>query len=112
MEGNVASAFPVHLGTGKPFVLLGLILCPRSLPPAMQSPSPSPILPPRAQSLHSETPYNCAGPKQHPQIFTEGLTSKLQNSTLWRPSFGGAASPLPCTSPKHRPCLKLEHHPA
>ena len=41
-EGNGASAFPVHLGTGKPVGLLDLILCLWSLPPAAQSPSPAP----------------------------------------------------------------------
>ena len=34
-EGNGASTFPVHLGTGKPVGLPGLILCPWSLPPAV-----------------------------------------------------------------------------
>ena len=55
-EGNVASTFPVHLGTGEPVGLPGLILCPQSLPPAMQSPSPAPTPPSRAPPLHSETP--------------------------------------------------------
>ena len=55
-EGNTASAFPVHLGTGEPVGLLGLILCPLSLPPAVQSPGPTPTPPPRAPPLHSETP--------------------------------------------------------
>ena len=45
MEGNGTSAFPVHLGTGEPVGLLGLILCPQSLLPAMQSPSPAPTSP-------------------------------------------------------------------
>ena len=60
-KGNGASAFPVHLGTGKPVELLGLILCPRSLPPATQSPSPTLTPPPRAPPLYSETPSNELG---------------------------------------------------
>ena len=55
-EGNGASAFPVHLGTREPTGLLGLILRPRSLAPAAQSPSPAPTPPPRAPPLHLETP--------------------------------------------------------
>ena len=57
-EGNVASAFPVHSGTGQPVRLPDLNLCPRILPPAMQNPSPAPTPPPRAPLLHSETPSN------------------------------------------------------
>ena len=53
MEGNAASAFPVHLGTGKPVGFRGLILCPWSLPPAGQNPSPTPTPPTRAPPLHS-----------------------------------------------------------
>ena len=96
-EGNMASTFPVHLGTREPVGLPGLILCPRSLPAAVQSPSPAPTPPPRAPPLHSETPSvnpsNHAGPKPHPHTLTQGLTSKLQNSTLQRPSFRGCLSP-------------------
>ena len=40
-EGNVASAFPVHLGTGEPVGLPGLILCPgASLLPCRAQASP------------------------------------------------------------------------
>ena len=101
-ERNVASDFPVHLCTGEPVGLPGLILCPQSLPPTIQSPSPTPTSPPRALPLHSEnhseTPSNCAGPNPHPHTLTQGLTSKLQNSTFQRPPFRYAASPLPHTS--------------
>ena len=41
-EGKGASAFPVHLGSGVPVGIPGLILCPWSLPPATQSPSLAP----------------------------------------------------------------------
>ena len=89
-----------HIGTRDPVGLLGLILCPWSLPPSTQNPSPAPTPPPRAPPLHSETPSetpsNHAGPKPHPHTLTQGLTSKLHNSTLQRPPFGRAASPLPC----------------
>ena len=90
-EGNVASAFPVHLGTGEPAGLPGLIFCPWSLPPATQNPIPAPTPPPRALPLHSETPSetpsNCTGPKPHPHTLTQGPTAKLWNSTLQRPAF-------------------------
>ena len=117
MEGNAASTFPVHLGTGEPVGLPGLILCPQILPPSAQNTSPTPTPPHRAPPLHSETPSenpsNRAGPKPHTHILTQGLTSKLWNSTLWRPSFGCAASLLPQAGPKQRahPTLELEHHP-
>ena len=52
-EGNRASAFPVHLATGEPAGLSGLILCPQSQPPAVQSPSPTPTSSPR---LYLQTP--------------------------------------------------------
>ena len=98
MEENAASAFPVHLGTWELVGLPGLILCPQSLPPAMQSPSPAPRPPPRAPPLHSETPSetpsNCAGPKAHPHTLTQGLTTKLQSPTLCRQPLERAASPL------------------
>ena len=45
MEGNAASAFPVHLGTREPLGLPGLILCVQILPPAVQSPSHTPTPP-------------------------------------------------------------------
>ena len=51
MEGNLASAFPVHLGTGEPLRLPGLILCPQSLPLASYSPSPAPPPPPGPTSI-------------------------------------------------------------
>ena len=123
MEGNLASVFPVHLGTGE---FPGLILFPRSLPPAAQSPSPAPTPPPRALPLHSETPSespsNHAGPKPHPHALTQGLTSKLGNSTFRGPSVGGATSPLSRAGPKQgsapclnitltRPCPTLKSHP-
>ena len=40
-------------------------------------------------------PLQHAGPKPHPHTLTQGLTSKLWNSTLWRPPIGCAESPLP-----------------
>ena len=52
MEGSMASAFPAHLGTREPVELPGLILCPQSLPPATQSPSPAPTPTCRALPLH------------------------------------------------------------
>ena len=116
-EGNGASAFPVHLGTGKPVWLLHLILCAWSLPPAMQSPIPAPTRPPMALPLHLETPLRCAGPKPHPHTLTQGPTSKLPNSTLriccLSPSVQdlnrGLASRLNVAWP--RPCLRLKRHP-
>ena len=60
-EGNRASTFFVHLGTRRPVGLQGLILCPQSLPPAMQNPSPAPTPPPKAPPLHSETLSNMLG---------------------------------------------------
>ena len=56
-EENAAGAFPVHVGMGLP----GLMLCPRRLPPAAQSPGPAPTCPPRAPPLRSETPSNVLG---------------------------------------------------
>ena len=53
-EGNAASTFPAHLGTGETVGLQGLILCPRSLP-STESPSPAPTPRPRAPPLHLET---------------------------------------------------------
>ena len=55
-EGNGTNTFPVHLGTGEPVDLPGLILCPLSLPPATQNPSPAATPPPRTWPLHLETP--------------------------------------------------------
>ena len=52
-EGNVASAFPVQLGTREPLGLRGLNLCPQSLHPAPQSPSPIPRPTPSALLLHA-----------------------------------------------------------
>ena len=95
-EGNGASAFPVHLGTGEAVGLPDLILCPWGLPPAAQSPSPAPTPPHKALPLYletaSENPSYSAGPKPHPHTLTLGLTSKLPNSTLQRQPFGPAAS--------------------
>ena len=77
-ERNVASTFPVHLGTREPTGLLGLILCPWSLPPAAQSQSLTSTPPPRALPPNSRTPHSRgppfhvlplpfrAGPKQRP----------------------------------------------
>ena len=97
-EGKAASTFPVNVGTGESVGLPDLILFSWTLPSAMQSPSPMPTPPPRALPLHSETPSetpsNCTGPKIHPHTLTQGLTSKLKNSKLQRPSFPRAASPL------------------
>ena len=98
-EGNGASAFPVHLGTW------GAHWAPRpnplpSEPPCCHAePKPRPYTPTRALPLHSETPSetpsNHTGPKPHPHALTQALTSKLWNSTIQRPSFPRAASPVP-----------------
>ena len=108
-EGNGASTFPVHLGTGEPVGLLGLILCPRSLPPAMQSPSPAPTPPPRAPSLHAETPSNALGlnPTHTPSLRALPPNSRTPHSR--GPPFH--VLPLPFhTGPKQRPHPKLKRH--
>ena len=63
-EGNVASTFPVHLGTREPVGLPGLILCPQSLPPAIQNTSPAPTPPPRAPPPNSGAPQSEGPPLQ------------------------------------------------
>ena len=93
MEGKGTSAFPVHLGTGKPVGLPGLILCPRSLPPALQSPSPAPTPPPRAPPLHSETPSNVLGLNP---THTPSLRALPPNSELHTPE---ALLLMGCLSP-------------
>ena len=52
-RGSTASTFPAHLGTGELVGILGLILCPQSLHPAPQSPSPIPRPTPSALLLHA-----------------------------------------------------------
>ena len=109
MEGNTASAFPVHLGTGEPAGLLGLILCPWSLPPAAQSPSPAPTPPPRAPPLHSEAPSNMLGlnPTHKPSLRALPPNSRTPHSR--GPPFH--VLPLPfCTGPKQRPRPTLKCH--
>ena len=108
-KGMGASAFPIHLGTGKSVGLPGLILCPRSLPPAPQSPSPTLTPPPRALPLHLEIPSNELGLNP---THTPSLRALPPNSRI--PRSGGPPFhllPLPfCRGLKHRPML--EHHPA
>ena len=111
MEGNGASAFPVHLGTGKPVELLALILCPRSLPAAAQSPSPAPTPPPRAPPLHSETPSNELGlnPTHTPSLRALPPNPRTPHAT--GPPFH--LLPLPfCAGPKQRPHPTLQRRPA
>ena len=106
-EGNAASAFPVHLGTGEPVGLLGLILYPWSLPLAMQSPSPAPAPPP----LHSETPCNVLGlnPTHTPSLRALPPNSGTPHSR--GPPLDVLHLPF-CAVPKQRPCPTLECHPA
>ena len=109
---GTASAFPVHSGTGEPAGLLGLILRPRSLPPAAQSPSLAPAPPARAPSLHSETPSNALGlnpPTPHPHLRALPPNSGTPHSR--GPPLH--LLPLPfCKGPKQRPRPTLErHHP-
>ena len=100
------SVFPVHLGTREPVGLLGLILCPRSLPPAAQSPSPAPTSPARALPLHSETPfetpYNALGLNP-----THTPSPRALPPNSGPPHSGGPPfHMLPllfCTGPKQRP---------
>ena len=102
MEENAASAFPVHLGTGKPVGLLGLILCPRSLLSATQNRSPTPTPPPRTRPLHSETPSNELGlnPTHRPSLRALPPNSGTPHSR--GPPFD--VLPLPfCAGPKQRP---------
>ena len=113
MEGNAASTFPVHLAQGS---LLGshLILCPQSLPPAAQNPSPAPTPPPRALCLHSETPSetpsNVLGLNP---TYTPSSRALAPNSGT--PHSGGPPLdmlPFPFhEGPKQRACPRLEHHP-
>ena len=110
-EGNGAIAFPVHLSTGKPVGLLGLILCPQSLPPAKQNPSPAPTPPPRALPLHSETHTNALGlnPTNTPSLRVLPLNSRTPHSR--GPPFD--VLPLPFHGgPTQRSHPTLEHCPA
>ena len=105
-EGNMASAFPVHLGTGEPVGLPGLNLCPRSLLPAAHSPSPTPSPPP----LHSETPSNKLGlnPTHTPSPRALPPNSRTPHSR--GPPFH--VLPLPfCAGPKQRPHHTFECRP-
>ena len=115
MEGNMASAFPVHLGTGEPFRLLGLIFCPRSRPSGVQNANPAPTPPPRALPLHlenpSETPSNTLGlnPTHTPTLRAQPLSSRTPHSG--GPPFHMV--PLPFhAGPKQRPRPMLEGCPA
>ena len=111
MEGSRACAFPVHLGTRKPVGLLGLILCPRSLPPALESPSPTATPQPRALPLHPETPSNVLGlnPTHTPSLRALPPNSGTPHSR--GPPF--YVLPLPFhAGPKQRPRPMLERHPA
>ena len=128
-EQSGASAFPVHLGTGEAVELPGLILCPRSLLSAAQSPSlpihPHPGLylytrrpPPtelglnpthipsrRALSPNSGTPHS-RGPPFHgclsssAQVLSRGPTARLN-----------VALPGPCPTLKHHPPHPPRSHP-
>ena len=125
MEGNGASAFPVHLGTRKPVGFLGLILCPRSLPPAAQSPSPAPTPPPRApllpSEIPSETPSNTlglnpthtpsSGPHlQTPELYTpDALLSTCCLSPSAQVLSRGSTPMLDVPQPRPRPTFK--RHP-
>ena len=97
MEGNTASAFAVHLGTREPVGLPGLILCPQSLPPATQSPSPTPTTPlrplPLQMETHSENPSDCSGPKPDTYTLTQGLTSKFRTPHSETPLWTCCLSP-------------------
>ena len=53
MEGSMASTFPADLGTRERLGILGLILCPQRLPPALQSLNPAPTPPLRALLLQA-----------------------------------------------------------
>ena len=64
-------------------------------PSCHEEPKPRPYAPP-ISTLGD--PLQRAGPKPHPHTLTQGLISKLRNSTLQTPFFGRAASPLPCRS--------------
>ena len=83
---------------------------PSEPPSCRPEPEPHPYTPPRALPLNSETPSetpsNRTGPKPHPHTLTQELTSKLQNSTIWRPPFGRAASVL-VLSRGSTPCVKV-----
>ena len=110
MEENMASAFPAHLGTRNPVGLPGLILCPRSLPPATQSPSPANTSPPRAPPLHSETPSNALGLNP---THTPSLRALPPNSgTLHSRGPPFHVLPLPFhAGPKQRPHPMLQPGP-
>ena len=112
-EGNGGSTFPDHLGMGEPVGLQGLILCPWSLPPAAQNPSPAPTLPPRAPLLHSETPSETpsnelgVNPTHTPSPRALPPNSRTPHSR--GPPFD--VLPLPfCAGPKQRACPLLERH--
>ena len=110
MEGNVASAFLAHLGTGEPVGLPGLIFCPQSLPLSVQNPSPSPTPPPRALPLHLETHSNVLGlnTTHTPSLRTLPPNSGTPHSR--GPPFH--VLPLPFHGgPKQRPHPTLEHCP-
>ena len=109
-EGNVASTFSVHLGTGEPIGLWGLTLCPQNLPPAAQNPRPTPTPPPRALPLHLETPSNALGlnPTHTPSPRALPPNSRTPHSR------GSPLDLLPLpfhAGPKQRPCPILECQP-
>ena len=114
-EGHTASAFPVHSGTRERVGLLVLILCPRNLPPAVQSPSPTPTPPPRAPPLHaetpSETPSNALGLNPIHTPSPRALPPNSGTPHSRGPPFH--MLPLPfCAGPKQRPRPTLERCPA
>ena len=104
MEGKGASAFPVHLGTGKPVRLPGLILCPWSLPPATE-PKPHPYTPPRAPPLHLETPSTpLAHPHSGPYLQTPELHTREALLSTCCPSPSEqilSRGPTPCLNVPH-----------
>ena len=109
-KGNRTSAFPVHLGTGEPVGLPGLILCPWSLPPAMQNPSPAPTPPPRALPLHLETPSKKLGLNPTHTSSLRALPPNSRTPHPRGPPFD--MLPLPfCAGPKQKPHPTLEHRP-
>ena len=87
MEGNGASAFPVHLGTWEP-------VGPLEPPSCHTEPKPRPYTPTQGPTSTLGDSLQCAGPTPHPYTLMQGPTLKLRNSTLQRLSFPRAASPL------------------
>ena len=101
---------PCPLRHREPVGLPGLILCPRSLPPAAQNPSPATTPPPGALPLHSETPSNELGLRPTHTPSPRALRPNSGTAHCRGPPF--EVLPLPFRAgPKQMPRPMLKRHP-